>query len=409
MKRILRKVTSICVATAVVAAMGLASLAAENIGGNGTVVGDKDPANPREATLVIEKELTAYNPETTQVYAPNITFTYAIAGIDAQKVVTDSDGVKATTKQGPAGATITSTISWANTELINASSAGESNTKDLTIDLSNVTFTGAGVYRYEITETCTAKAANGVTDGDIAEVRYLDVYVRDPKSGETGYQIYGYVLFENNNNIDATSSAAAGETVADAVKTEGFVKTDSLSADSYYTYNATVSKTLVNDSANAGHGFPFEFVFTKATGVTGDFNLVASYQTVALAMADSVTTTIANGASVKYTGIPCGTKVDIIETNDIATAAYKVTTTGADANVTDLLVNCNENTGATAVEINSTAVDTAGSNFTVAFTNTFALISPTGVAMSVIPFVILLGFGIGFMVVSTKRRKEDQA
>ena len=408
MKRILRKVTSICIATAVVAAMGLASLAAENIGGNGTVVGDKDPANPREATLIIEKELTAYNPETTQVYAPNITFTYAIAGIDAQKVVTDSDGVKATTKQGPDGATITSTISWANTELINASSAGESNKKDITIDLSGVAFTGAGVYRYQITETCTGKAAAGVTDGTIAETRYLDVYVRDPKSGETGYQIYGYVLFENNNNIDATSTTT--DTVDDAVKTEGFVKTDSLSADSYYTYNATVSKTLVNDSANAGHGFPFEFVFTKATGVTGDFNLVASYQTAALAMADSVTTTIANGASVKYTGIPCGTKVDIIETNDIATAAYKVTTTGADANISDKLVNYNENTGATAVEINTTAIDTAAaSNFTVAFTNTFALISPTGVAMSVIPFVILLGFGIGFMVVSTKRRKEDQA
>ncbi|MBR4948124.1 MAG: hypothetical protein IKZ29_06175 [Clostridiales bacterium] len=408
MKRILRKVTSICVATAVVAAMGLASLAAENISGNGTVVGDNDPADPLETSLVIEKELRAYNPETTQVYAPNVSYTYSIAGIDAQKVVTDTDGIKATTKEGPAGATITSTIEWTDDELIDASPSGEPNTKDITIDLSSVTFTGAGVYRYEITETCADKAAKGVTDGAIAEVRYLDVYVRDPKSGESGYQIYGYVLFENNNNIDATSTTT--DTVDNAVKTEGFVETDDLSADSYYTYNVTVSKTLVNDSANEGHGFPFEFVFTKDTNVTGDFNLVASYQAAALAMTDSVETTIAHGASVTYTGIPCGTKVDIIETNDIATAAYKVTTTGADANVTDLLVNYNETTGDDAVEINTTAVGTAATaNFTVAFTNTFALISPTGVAMAVIPFVILLAFGIGFMVVSTKKRKEDQA
>ena len=407
MKRILRKVTSICVATAVVAAMGLASLAAENIGGNGTVVGSNNPADPLEKTLIIEKELTAYNPETTQVYAPNITYSYAIAGIDAQKVVTDTDGVKATTKQGPAGATITAEISWANTELIDASATGESNRKDITIDLSGVTFPGAGVYRYQITETSTDKAANSIQDGTISAVRYLDVYVRDPKSGESGYQIYGYVLFENNNNIDATSTTT--DTVADAVKTEGFVKTDNLTADSYYTYNATVTKTLVNDSANEGHGFPFRFVFTKASGVTGDFNLVASYQTAALAMAASVDTTIAHNGSVTYTGIPCGTKVDIIETNDIATASYKVTSTGADSNVTDLLVNYNENTGATAVEINSTVINTAGSNFTVAFTNTFELISPTGVAMAVVPFVILLAFGFGFMAVSTKKRKEDQA
>ena len=43
------------------------------------------------------------------------------------------------------------------------------------------------------------------------------------------------------------------------------------------------------------------------------------------------------------------------------------------------------------------------------FTNTYELISPTGVALAVLPFVILLGFGVGFMVVSTTKRKEDLA
>jgi len=406
MKRILRKVTSICVATAVVAAMGLASLAAENIPGNGQVIGSKDPADPVEKTLVIEKELTVYNPDTTEVYAPNVTYTYAIEGIDANKLVTDSDGISARTKEGPSGATITSSISWTNTEKVNASASGESNTKDLTIDLSTVAFTGAGVYRYKITETCSDKAANGVTEGTIAEVRYLDVYVRDPRTGETGYQIYGYVLFENNNDIDGTDSAS----VEAAVKTEGFVKTDSLTADSYYTYNVSVTKTLVNDQAHESNGFPFDFAFTKASSVTGDFNLIASYApSSATAMDATVSTTIAHGNTVTYTGIPCGTKVDIVETNNVTTAAYKVTTTGADTNITDLLVNYNENTGATAVEINSTSVNTAGANKTVTFTNTFELISPTGVAMAVLPFVILLAFGIGFMVVSTKKRKEEQA
>ncbi|MBR6986502.1 MAG: hypothetical protein IKH82_00340 [Clostridiales bacterium] len=409
MKRIIRKVTSIFIATAIVAAMGLASLAAENIPGNGNVIGSKNPADPVEKTLVIEKELTVYNPDTTEVYAPNVTYNYAIAGIDANKLVTDSDGVSARTKEGPSGATITSEIKWENTEKVQANSSGYSNTKDITIDLSGVTFTGAGVYRYQITETCSAKAANGVTEGTIAEVRYLDVYVRDPKTGETGYQIYGYVLFENNNDIDGTDSAS----VEAAVKTEGFVKTDSLTADSYYTYNVSVTKTLVNDQANESHAFPFAFTFTKASGVTGDFNLIASYAaTSATAMDATVSTTIAHNNTVTYTGIPCGTTVNIVETNDVATATYKVTTTGADANIAaadDVLLNYNESTDAAAVEINSNAVDAAGTDFDVTFTNTFELISPTGVAMAVLPFVILLAFGIGFMVVSTKKRKEEQA
>ncbi|MBQ6017645.1 MAG: hypothetical protein IJL19_07165 [Clostridiales bacterium] len=409
MKRIIRKVTSIFIATAIVAAMGLASLAAENIPGNGNVIGSKNPADPVEKTLVIEKELTVYNPDTTEVYAPNVTYNYAIAGIDANKLVTDSDGVSARTKEGPSGATITSEIKWENTEKVQANSTGFSNTKNLTIDLSSVTFTGAGVYRYQITETCSDKAANGVTEGTIAEVRYLDVYVRDPRTGETGYQIYGYVLFENNNDIDGTDNAS----VEAAVKTEGFVKTDSLTADSYYTYNVSVTKTLVNDQANESHAFPFAFTFTKASGVTGDFNLIASYAaTSATAMDATVSTTIAHNNTVTYTGIPCGTTVNIVETNDVATATYKVTTTGADANIAaddDVLLNFNESTDAAAVEINSNAVDAAGTDFDVTFTNTFELISPTGVAMAVLPFVILLAFGIGFMVVSTKKRKEEQA
>lgn len=420
MKRILRKVASIFIATAMVAAMGVSAFAAdenENINGNGTVIGNKDPADPVKKTLIIEKELTVYNPETTEVYAPNVTYTYTIAGIDASKQVKDSGGVQVTTKTGPDGATITSSISWTSAEKVAADVNGARNTKDLKIDLSGVTFTGAGVYRYEITETCTGKAAAGVTEGDITETRYLDVYVRDPKTGtsETGYQIYGYVLFQNNNNIDGTDT----DSVKAAIKTEGFVAandgTDDLSADSYYTYNVTVRKTLVNDSANDTHGFPFAVYFTKASGVSGSFNLVASNDANAVAMPNDGDTTvdpalkIANGNSVTYTGIPCGTQVNVTETNDLTTSAYKVTTSGANTNITSaVLLNSNQTTEKTAVVIDSTSVDTAATaNFTVTFTNTLELISPTGVAMAILPFVILLGFGIGFMVLGTTKRKEE--
>lgn len=412
MKRILRKVASIIVATAMVAALGVSAMALE-IPTSG-VVGDNDPAEALEATITIKKELTAYNPETVDVYAPNITYSYTISGIDANKVITDSANVTATTKPGPDGATITSEIKWENTELIHASSDGVANTKEITITVPASAFTAAGVYRYEITETSTDKAPNGILDGSITATRYLDVYVRGPKSGETGYKIYGYVLFQVNDNIDGSSGATAN-TPADAVKTEGFVEvgdgsgTPEFTADSYYTYNVSVSKTLVNDITNENHEFPFKFAFTPATGVTGSFNLVTSEGTAPVAMSDDVETTIKHNASVKYTGIPCGTKVDIIETNDVEAASYKVTSTGATTNVTNLLLNYNETTGDTAVEINTTEVNKAGSLFEVTFTNTLELISPTGVALAILPFVILFTFGVGFLVAGTAKRKEDEA
>ena len=60
MKRILRKVASLCVAAAMVAAFGVTALATD-LPTAGTV-GDNNPAEPLETTLVIQKELI-----TTQV------------------------------------------------------------------------------------------------------------------------------------------------------------------------------------------------------------------------------------------------------------------------------------------------------------------------------------------------------
>lgn len=406
MKRILRKVASLCVAAAMVAAFGVTALATD-LPTAGTV-GDNNPAEPLETTLVIQKELKVYNPSAAEVYGPGITYSYAIAGSTAGRQITDADGVKALTKAGPDGATITSSVAWPNDVKIPASADGEPNLKPITISFGSVTFPGAGVYRYAITETCSGKAAAGVIGDDTTAVRYLDVYVRDPKTGENGYQIYGYVLFVNDDDIDGSS--AATNNLADVKKTQGFVEissgsgTPTVSADSYYTYNVEVSKTLVNDAANDSNPFPFKLTFTKPTGVTGDFNLIAD--TDPLAMDTTVNTTIIPGNSVTYVGIPCGTTVGISEQNNVTAKIYYVTTTGAETNLDNFLLNPDAFTDAVTV---STTAGAKGEDKTVAFTNTYVLISPTGVALAILPFVILLTFGVGFLVAGTAKRKEDEA
>ena len=281
MKRILRKVASIFVATAMVAALGVSAMATE-LPEEG-VTGDKNPATALETTLVIQKDLKVYNPSADEVYGPGVSYTYTIGAGSAEKEITDVDGVKALTKAGVGTPTITGSVAYPNNEKVDAAPAGASNLKPIEINFANVTFPGAGVYRYVVTETCSNKADVGVVGDNATEtVRYLDVYVRDPKDGETGYKIYGYVLFAVDDDIDG--STAASNNLDDVVKTQGFVDTTTgsgsgaatLKADAYYTYNLEVKKTLVNDAANNDHGFPFTLTFTKPDGVSGNFNLISS-------------------------------------------------------------------------------------------------------------------------------------
>lgn len=410
MKRILRKVASIFVATAMVAALGVSAMAAE-LPEEG-VTGDKNPATALETTLVIQKDLKVYNPSADEVYGPGVSYTYTIGAGSAEKEITDADGVKALTKAGVGTPTITGAVAYPNNEKVDAAPAGASNLKPITISFDGVTFPGAGVYRYVVTETCSNKAAVGVVGDNATEtVRYLDVYVRDPKSGETaGYKIYGYVLFANDSNINGSST---GNNLNDVVKTQGFVDTTTgsgsgaatLKADAYYTYNLEVKKTLVNDAANNDHGFPFTLTFTKPDGVSGNFNLISS-DGDPLAMDATITTTIANGNSVTYTGIPCGTTVGISEKNDIDAKIYYVTTSGAETDLSNVILEPQAYTDPVTV---TTTKGAEGEDKTVEFTNEYVLISPTGVALAILPFVILFTFGVGFLVAGTAKRKEDEA
>lgn len=119
--------------------------------------------------------------------------------------------------------------------------------------------------------------------------------------------------------------------------------------------------------------------------------------------------TIADSGSVKYIGIPCGTTVEVYETNDITTSAYMSkcdTVSSPDTAADEKLINSGVASNTASVSCGANA---EGASKTVTFTNTLELISPTGVAMAILPFVILLGFGVCFMVVSTTKKSEEQA
>lgn len=365
------------------------------------------------------------------------------------------------------------TIAWTNEDILDASPAGTANYKNLTVDFSNVVFTAPGVYRYKITETANAYVTSGVTDGGITATRYLDVYVmrsdnfdasHDGTEGHLfvagDWRIYGYVCI----SPESVASNAGGTTnVTTATKkTNGFVSVpdpdgdpstdDGVTGDEYHTYNLTVGKKLMNDTTMNGHKFPFDVAWT-AGAATGTFQFavettgnaqvtstneastakslsgvdasalkkVGSADVVGTADKDG-TPSIANDGTVKYIGIPTGTKATVTETNDVVGTTYATTATetigtgsatevvwtgGTSAKSTDNKTATMDHSDTTIYA--QTFAPAADSNVAIQVTNTLSIISPTGVAFRVAPYVLMLCAGIALVLITRRRENTEEA
>lgn len=412
MRNIVKKVSAIALA----AIIGMPSAILVHADGEVPIPGGKAGSNAGTAlgkAVEIEKELLVFNPSETTIGAPQITYTYTLTAGSADKVITDEDGISGWTIAGVLPAETTKTVVF-NNEDITAAAAGASNIKKFSFDFSGVNYPKAGIYRYVITETTDVnKSAAGIEDGTISNTRYLDVYVRDARPGETGRQIYGYVLMTYDNSVDGQTDATVN-TEAQAVKTTGFVAatdadgTTELTPDIYKTWNMTIGKTLVNDSAMDTHQFPFTVNFANS-GVTQNVKLKATPTGNATAAAPNAevlgtttyTPTIANGATVKYIGIPKASSATVYETDDVHgttyNSSYKIDDGTASA-VKPIMENDVSDTASFA-EADTTPVD-----HRIQYTNEFALISPTGLAWRIAPYAAMMIAGICLAMLAKKNR-----
>ena len=464
MKNTMKKALALALAVLMMASLSVAAFAegeAELTGGEVGGYAQADSPTVQNKTLILKKELTAYNLDETQIQAPTISYTYTIAPVEPSFNVTDEASDHATgigartvpTKAGiTAGVTLTgtavNTIAWTNTDTLTASATGTANYKDLKIDFSNVVFTGPGIYRYIITETAPNYAASGVTECKAGEPaashdRYLDVYVKAADSFTNGstaeeWDIYGYVCMYENKAITPDGDT----TTTGAMKTNGFVSGTNdgtvIKADSYYTFNVTVSKTVVNDNyAKATHAFPFTVIFTNAdvtqsvdisSATTGTTTPTGFVDPAAGALSDDDTRGIVfikDGASVKYIGIPNGTSVEVYETNDMTGVIYQVTTTltpTGTAPSTDNSVSWDvkptvavaqaaekEAFQSTKATIATTADKDDDNAYAVAVTNRLLTISPTGVSLRVAPYALMLCAGLLLVFFSRRRKAKAES
>lgn len=153
-----KKIGALVLAVVMVLAMSSTAFAEETIGNTGIVGTTSSTLN---AVVKIPKTLKVFNPDENSVYAPNITYTYAVAAGTAEIEITDYQSVKAKTKT-PTPAqmpTLTSnTLSWSSASTtLGASSSGDNsstnNVQYLELTFTSSAFTAAGIYRYKITET----------------------------------------------------------------------------------------------------------------------------------------------------------------------------------------------------------------------------------------------------------------
>ncbi len=482
MRRV-RKLVALLLSLAMVLAMsGMAMAATVPTPGplsdgevGGFYPGNVDNPQVQAKSVYIQKEITAYNPDEVFVYGPEITYTYSIAAASGNELVKVTDqtddhssgvSVEATVLPGVGVSDVSLTgtadkaIAWTNADILDATSAGASNIKNLEVDFSNVVFSGPGVYRYKITESATY-TNTGVTDGDISAIRYLDVYVMrssayDPTHDASTFvaadwSIYGYVCISPESvNVDK-----GGETAVDnaTVKTNGFVNDGTNSADEYYTYNFTVTKDLVGDNNMINHQFPLTVAFNG--GPSGKFQLIAKTDgskssltttdetatatlngtaisatikkvggSVALAsfanagtpkVADGDTATGTTSGYIKYIGIPVGFAVTVTEENDVVGTTYKASGTedGTAATIngsTDTVVSIGYNDTAAIVATKSGAASSSNANVTIQFTNTLETISPTGLMFRYGPYVLILLCGalLLFLGVKFMRRNKEE-
>ncbi len=478
----LKKILAVALAVMMLAALSVTAMASGTPATltNGEVGGytTADTPNLDNKVVKIQKEITVYNPDETLIYGPQINFAYAITGATGAELVNITDSTSTANTNDPdhysglavtvtansgvitgmsatgdGSATGTPTIVWTNDDVLEASATGTANYKYLTIDFTNVNFGAPGVYRYKIEETASSYTTSGVTDGTGTAVRYLDVYVMRSDSYDAttleaaDWRVYGYVCIDSSlgtaNVTDATT------------KTNGFVDSDSTAsvstADEYRTYNLTIGKTLSGDATMNSHKFPFDATWIAGTA-TGTFQFAVEETGTASATktpetatatvngtaitanslykvggADAVGTAdkdgtplIANSGTIKYIGIPNGTKVTVTETNDVVGTTY--TTTGTETigtgSATDIVwtggtsAKSADNKAATMDQSDTTiyeqtAAPANDSNVAIQVTNALAIISPTGVAIRVAPFVLILAAGMMLLVLSRKSRKAE--
>lgn len=370
MKNSLRRIFALLMAVMMIASLGMSAFA------EGETVIDKVTF-----TKTVTKE--------ENVYTPNTSYTFTIA-----------EGSADTTKGVFAGV--------ANGALfVDGDDAGESQTvtadgKTLTItaaaDLEVVSYNGnialdvskfdeTGIYRYVVTETVEDddKYA-GITYDNVT--RYLDVYVAEDDTGNK--KISGAILYKSNAEADEDGNYNAADK-------GGFTNV-------YTTANLTVSKAVDGNMADTNKVFLFDLQIFGEPGKT--YNIKKADASFEAIIADATGLASLSGIALKANEsfVVYGLAAD----ENYTVTEHSYANEGYETSYTVKLGDGEPGAKETQNTANGTISETTD-DVTVAYTNYKDANVPTGIAMTVLPFVAMIALAAIVAVLFFQKRERREA
>lgn len=244
-------------------------------------------------------------------------------------------------------------------------SAAATYTGKATITTSVNAFDGKpGIYHYTVTET----------EGNYEGITY-DTTTRD---------LYVYV-----------TNSGSGVAVSNVVLTKGSTKTDKWTNDygdtHDTTHDVTISKTVTGNMADTNKEFTFTVKVDGASGEKYKF-VVNDTEENPLVSGTATTITLKGGQKAQIYGLTENDKVTATE-EDYSSDGYTTTVTASNV------------TGKSDRGVTEGKVSKDGA--TVEVTNTKDATPPTGVVMSVAPYVLMVAVAAGIAVFFLRRRNAE--
>lgn len=378
-----------------------------------TFADDNDVATAKangetSAKVAINKVLNIAEGITT----PEATFTFTFT----PKTGTSSNGAPYETISDSNGKIAAKNVVYSKSDLLQPN---QTSIKKVTGNIfESVTYTHAGEYVYTVAETQNVGWAQILKNSvPIDSMTYdnrsyeMHVIVKNKQSSgvyissvyfklvstsstakvkpsEKG-ELYKYDLFVNTYRKNAGKITNPNEPTPNKPKPENF---------NPGAKSLVIKKLVEGDSADKTKDFTFKLTFTKAsTDDQGTFVGQVGSTSYTFENGKEKTITLHHDQSLVFDNLPAGTRYKLVESGS---QGYKAT---ASYNENGVIRN---QTGTASADFTQTSILVGEKTNDNTITNSLPNVTPTGLLIDNLPFILMIGLGLaGFVVLSKKRRQ----
>lgn len=346
------------------------------------------------------------------ITTPEATFTFTFT----PKTGTSSNGAPYETISDSNGKIAAKNVVYSKSDLLQPNQT--SIKKDTGNIFESVTYTHAGEYVYTVAETQNVGWAQILKNSvPIDSMTYdnrsyeMHVIVKNKQSSgvyissvyfklvstsstakvkpsEKG-ELYKYDLFVNTYRKNAGKITNPNEPTPNKPKPENF---------NPGAKSLVIKKLVEGDSADKTKDFTFKLTFTKAsTDDQGTFVGQVGSTSYTFENGKEKTITLHHDQSLVFDNLPAGTRYKLVESGS---QGYKAT---ASYNENGVIRN---QTGTASADFTQTSILVGEKPNDNTITNSLPDVTPTGLLIDNLPFILMIGLGLaGFVVLSKKRRQ----